>query len=132
MAITLALGGTVLTLPPDLIWTDEYKRSPVVSTKEWSTVGVLLWDTQAKQSGLPVTLEGGERHAWMTRAECDAVKALLAIPGAVLTLTLHDDRVLEVMFDTSEDEPFSATQVVDYSDPIPTDWYVPTLRFIEV
>lgn len=46
--------------------------------------------------------------------------------------TLHGGRALEVMFDTSEEEPFSAVLVVDYSDPIPTDWYVPTFRLIEV
>mgnify|MGYP003562911376 FL=1 len=131
MAITLTSGGTVTTLPPDLIWTDQHKRSKVDSAKVWSTVGALLWDTSAKQSGLPLTLEGGERHAWMTKSQCDVIQALADTPGLVLTLVLHDGSSREVMFDTTE-IAFEAIQVVDYSDPESADWYVPTLRFIEV
>ena len=44
---------------------------------------------------------------------------------------MHDGSSREVMFDTTE-IAFEAVQVVDYSDPMERDWYVPTLRFIEV
>lgn len=38
---------------------------------------------------------------------------------------------LAVIFDHTR-EAFEADLVVDYADPVGTDWYVPTLRFIEI
>ena len=131
MAITLTHGATTLTLPPDLIWTDRFKWAAVEASHEYSTTGALLVDQGARQVGRPVTLAGGEDHAWMPQAQCDALRALANLPGADMTLTLHDGTSLTVIFDHTR-EAFEADLVVDYADPVGTDWYVPTLRFIEI
>ena len=61
----------------------------------------------------------------------DFIRALTNLPGADMTLTLHDGTSLAVIFDHTR-EAFEADLVVDYADPVGADWYVPTLRFIEI
>lgn len=131
MAITLAHGATVHTLPDALIWIDSHKWAAVKGSHEWSTTGALLVDQGVRQAGRPITLEGGPNHAWMPRDQADALRALTATPGAVMTLTLHDATTYSVIWDYTR-EPFEAEQVVDFSDPENTDWCVPKLRFIEI
>jgi len=134
MSITLVIGNAVHTLPPDLIWSDAFKWSPVAGVHEWSTTGALLIDRGVRQAGRPITLEGGPQHAWMPLAQVQAMRALAAAPEAVMTLTLHDGSAYQVVFDHGGEarEAFEATQVVDYADPASGDWYVPTLRLIEI
>jgi len=132
--ITLRHGGAVHTLPQDLVWTDAFKWSSVAGSREYSTTGALLIDLGTRQAGRPITLEGSERHALLTLTQAEEMRALAAMPDAVMTLTLHDGSAYQVVFDHSgeQSQPFEATPWVDYSDPIPKDWYVPVFRFIEV
>ena len=132
MPITLQHDSTVHTLPDALIWTDSHKWSAVQGAHQWSTTGALLIDQGLRLAGRPITLEGGPQHAWMPRSQADALRALAATPGAVMTLTLHDASTYSVMWDYSREQPFEAEQVVDYSDPLNTDWCVPKLRLIEI
>jgi hypothetical protein len=91
MAITLAKDGTSLTLPGNLMPSDDWHNwSPMVQSAEYSLSGAIVIESAEKQAGAPLTLEGGDRWVWMTGAECAAVDALLADISEPLTLTLHD------------------------------------------
>ena len=133
MAITLQKGADTIVLPPDLLWSDEFAWSPVSQSTERSVTGALLIDVSTRQGGMPITLTGTERHAWLLRPEVQALRAWLALPEQVFTLTING-QAFTVLFDHGTDEvsrAFVVAQLVDYSDPAPQDYYCSvTLRFI--
>ena len=133
MAITLQKGADTIVLPPDLVWSDEFAWSPVSQNTERSVTGALLVDVSTRQGGMPITLTGTERHAWLLRPEVQALRAWLALPEQVFTLTING-QAFTVLFDHGTDEvsrAFVVAQLVDYSDPAPQDYYCSvTLRFI--
>lgn len=134
MAITLTHtpSGITLTLPDALNWTDEYTWSAVEQTKTYTTTGALLIEEAVKQSGRPITLEGSEDRTWCTRALVDQLHAWAAMPGIVLTLTLRANP-RSVTWD-HEKGALQGLPVIFYADGSidATDWYVPTLRLLEL
>ena len=134
MAITLthAASITTVTLPDALSWADEYSWSPVEQTKTYTTTGALLIEEGIKQAGRPITLEGGMDRTWCTRALVDTLRGWAATPAMVLTLTLRGV-AHQVTFD-HEKGALQGLPVLFYADSAiaSDDWYVPTLRFLEL
>lgn len=133
--ITLTRDLDVITLPPDLLWADEFAWSHVSQSTERSITGALLVDVSTRQDGMPITLTGTERHAWLQRTEVQALRAWLALPEQVFTLTINGQE-FAVLFDHGTDEVSKAIEVaplVDYSDPQAGHYYCSlTLRFLTV
>lgn len=127
---TLTYNGTTATLPPDLLWTDEYAWSAVQQETGYSTTGALLIDAGTRLAGRPITLEGGDQHGWATRALCESLRAWAALPAITLSL-VHNGTTRTVIFDHAR-TGFEARPIVDYADPIPGDYYSVTLRFLEL
>ena len=134
MAITLTHteSSITLTLPDALSWADEYTWSPVEQTKTYTTTGALLIEEGVKQAGRPITLEGSEDRTWCTRAVVDQLHAWARTAGIVLVLTLRGV-AHSVTFD-HERGALLGLPVLFYADGAieSTDWYVPTLRFLEL
>ena len=132
MAITLTHGTTVLTLPDALSWSDEYTWSPVQQTKTYTTTGALLIEEGTRLAGRPITLEGAEDRTWCTRELVDALHVLAQTPGIVMTLVLRGVSH-SVTFD-HERGALQGLPVLFYADGSisAVDWYVPTLRFLEL
>jgi hypothetical protein len=95
-----------IQLPSDLIWVNEFSWTPVVKSVSRSLSGAQLVQTAVKAQGRPITLSG--QHAWISRADVIALRALADAPDVTYTLTLADTRVFTVMFD---DNGFSADPV---------------------
>ena len=135
MTTTLEKAGDTLTLPPDLLWTDEFAWSPISQSTERGLTGAYLIDIHQRTAGQPITLSGQENVAWLLRTEAQAIKAWASLPGQVFTLT-HNGAAYSVMFDHGTEETsraFSVTPVVDFSDPMDADHYCNlTLRFFTV
>ena len=89
MSITLTYNGTTATLSDRLQWVDEFAWSPVEQATAYSITGALLVDVAVKQSGQPITLEGADTNAWITRALCSTLQAWAALPGIELALVLR-------------------------------------------
>lgn len=87
--ITLTYNATVIDLPDDLIWVDEYRWSPVAQQETVTLDGALLVQAMAQQAGRPITLEGGSDYAWITKETLAALRTLEATAGAELTLNLR-------------------------------------------
>lgn len=134
MAITLThtASSTTLTLPNALNWTDEYTWSPVQQSKAYTTTGALLIEEGTKQAGRPITLEGGQDRTWCTRTLVDQLHTWAQTTGIVLTLTLRGVNHT-VTFD-HERGALQGLPVLFYQDASigSDDWYIPTLRFIEL
>lgn len=87
--ITLARNGTALDLSDRLIWTDEYAWSPVATEVRWGTTGAVQIHVGTRQAGRPITLDGRDTNAWITRALCDQLNAWAALPGTTFELTVR-------------------------------------------
>lgn len=132
MSITLTHSGTTLQLGDRLIWSDEYGWSPVVQATSDSTTGALLVDVGIRLAGRPITLEGVQSKAWITRATCDTLKAWAALPGAELVLVLRGT-AHTVIFDHAK-TAFEARPLWPLADgeQTPDEVFLPTFRFLEI
>ena len=130
--ITLTYNGTTATLSDRLQWTDEFDWSPVEQATAYSITGALLVDVAVKQSGQPITLEGTDTNAWITRALCSTLQAWAALPGIELALVLRGT-THAVIFDHAQGG-FAAQPIWRLADGeiTPELFYRPTFRFLKV
>ena len=132
MSITLTYNGTTAHLSDRLHWADEFDWSPVEQATGYSTRGKLLVDVGLKLAGQPITLEGADTNAWITRALCDTLKAWAALPGAQFDLVLRGI-THPVIFDHAQGG-FSAQAIWRLADgAIDAElMYRPTFKFLKV
>jgi hypothetical protein len=125
MSITL----DALTLPADLIWTDEFDWTPMEQNKYYTLTGALVIESGQMLAGRPITLVGGDNAAWADRTLVSALYDKL-VGDATMLLTLHDARAFNVKF--LMNAPIQARLVLDYNNPIADDWYSLTLKFMQI
>ena len=132
MSITLTYSGTTAHLSDRLHWADEFDWSPVEQSTSYSTTGAFLVDVSLKQAGQPITLEGTDTNAWITRALCSTLKAWAALPGAQFDLVLRGI-THPVIFDHAQGG-FSAQPIWKLLDGeiTPELMYRPTFKFLKV
>jgi uncharacterized membrane protein len=129
VAKTLTNGSTVLTLPADLLWVDEFDWNPVQSSEPtFSVDGAQLIDSGLKLAGRPITLEGGAEFGWATRATALTLHQWVQQVQPTLTLSINGT-TYSVAF-AHHAQPLQVTPVVPYSDPQDVDFVSMTLRFI--
>lgn len=125
MSITL----DALTLPDDLIWTDEFEWTPIQQNKAYTLTGALVVESGSKLAGRPVTLVGGDNAAWASRSLITALYDKLT-GDPTMTLTLHDARSFNVKF--MQETPIQSKPVIDYNNPSSDDFYTLTLKLFTV
>lgn len=132
MSITLTYNGTTAHLSDRLQWTDEFDWSPVDQATAYSTRGALLVDVGLKLAGQPITLDGADTNAWISRALCSTLQAWAALPGIELALVLRGT-THQVLFDHAKGG-FSAQPIWKLVDSEITSelFYRPTLHFLKV
>lgn len=134
MAITLTYAATTIDLGDRLVWVDEHAWQPVAMALDTGTLGDLHVHVRARSSGRPITLEGQDSNAWLTRTTVLALQAWAALPGAQLTLHLRGEG-RTVMFDHTRAPAFDAVPIWSRlaDGEFGADlWHLPTLRFIEI
>jgi hypothetical protein len=119
-----------LTLPPDLIWRDEFDWNPVEAEQSYAVDGTQILQYGTKAKGRPITLSGDRGSGWITRADLLTLQALVQTM-TTRTLTLHDGRTFQVV-PRHRDKPLEAAPVVDVRNPDGTDYYTLILRLMEV
>lgn len=119
-----------LTLPTDLLWTDEFDWTPIEQSRSYSVTGALIIQTGTKQAGRPITLSGDANSGLISRADLATLQSKLTTNTA-LVLTLNDARTFNVTFDHSKN-PIEAKAWIDYSTPDSTDFYTLKISFITV
>ena len=132
MSITLTYNGTTAHLSDRLHWADEFDWSPVEQATAYSTTGALLVDVAVKLAGQPITLEGSDTNAWITRALCSTLQAWAALPGIQLDLVLRGE-THQVIFDHAKGG-FTAQPIWKLLDGeiTPELMYRPTFKFLKV
>lgn len=134
MAEQIILG--TVTLPVDMQWFDEYSWSAIEQVQERALSGALIVESATRTTGRPITLvgrlDGTEGFALITRATVDALKALLTPAGQTYSLTLADDRVLNVAFRENDGPSIEATPMKHIAPHEPGDYYAATIRLMEV
>jgi hypothetical protein len=66
---TAGAGATPLplSLPPELLWTDQYGWKSIEMVTRFTSTGALWVDSWPKQAGQPITLAGTQQRAWCER-----------------------------------------------------------------
>jgi hypothetical protein len=124
----MALTLDSITLPTDLLWSDEYIYTPVKQTVNMAVDGSLVIEAAAALAGRPITLQGGADYAWISKGTLELLRLKQAVPGLVMSLSL-----LGVTHSVIFAQPgIEARQVQDFSNPDSGDWYAVTLKFIEL
>lgn len=130
--ISLSNGAVTLTLNPDLFWSDEFSWNPVEQTSERSITGALIVQSGLLVSGRPITLQPfDDESAWTTLSDVTTLKAWAATPGLQMVLNIRGANK-NVIFRHEERDALIAKPVVYYSNADTTDYYLVTLKLIEV
>lgn len=131
MSITLTDGTTTLDLNPDLRWTDEDNWHPVQQAVQRTLTGALDIQSAAMIKGRPITLEPeNDDSAWTTSSAVVQLRNWAAVPGQVLTLTLRG--VSQSVIFRHQDGGLEARPVVHYRDRHTSDFYLVTVRLMEI
>lgn len=131
--ITLTYQGTAIELPIQMLWTDEYLFSHVVTEQRFGTTGRQFLHIGVKQAGRTITLDGVTTKAWMLRPVIDVLQSWAEIPGAIFQLVLRG-KTYNVVFDETRKPAFEAIPMWAVSDDEHNEemHYYPSLKFLEV
>ncbi len=114
-----------LSLPDDVVWSDELDFSPVAQTITPTLTGAIVVEENAVLAGRPITLKGVA-----TLALVKQLKTIEAIINHQMPLVLSDGQTKTVIF---KRPGVSATSLIgDVSDPDINDPYEFTLNLMEV
>jgi hypothetical protein len=130
MPTTLTYSSTTITLDDDMLWTDEFGWQNVVMRTSRTIAGSLIVESASRAKGRPITLAGGSNYGWLARSVVLALRTAANLPGQKMTLSLRGQSYT-VMFN-NEAAAVEATLVIDYNNPEAADYYVATVRLIEV
>ncbi len=129
MTITL----DAITLPEDLVWSNEYNWSPVVQTAKKSVTGAIIVQEAIQQKGRSIILSGAQNSAWVDRATLDALQVKSNTVDLAMAL-VHNGNSYTVMFDRSSnsDTGISVTEIYPVANPTSDHVYQITLKLIEI
>lgn len=125
-------GLSTIELPPDLYWSDEYAWLPVEQTSERTITGAQVISVAARVAGRPITLQPeDDNSAWMSRETLEQLRNWAAVPGQVLQLTLRGV-ARDVIFRHQDGAGIEARPLVHFSEMAGSDYYLVTLRLMEI
>lgn len=123
-----------IDLPAGIAWTDEYSAlAPIAQTARRRLSGALTLFQTPLQAGRAITLDCTE--APITRAQAAALAALAAVPGASypLTFTLRSPVETYLVAFRHHDPPvLDLRPLIDYADPIDSDWMIGVIHLMTV
>lgn len=120
-----------ISLPADLLWSDEWAASNVAQTVRRTLDGGLVVFYGELRAGVPITLESQPDAGWLTRAQVESVALRAASPGGIYTLTLRG-QTWQVMFRHHDAPAFEAKPLVPLANPQSGDFNLATLKLMTV
>lgn len=135
MELKNLFNGVTLTLPDDLLWSDEHSWSPVVSSVSYLVTGALMVQSATRQAGRAITLVGAADMAWVNRASVNVLRDWAALPLDAVSgrfrLTLAGARVFTVAFRHGEGA-IEAEPVTGFPARSDADFYRITLKLMQI
>lgn len=131
MDLTNLTDTTTLTLPDDLLWSDEHSWTRATAHVDYLLTGALLLEMSERQAGRPITLVGAPDLAWVTRVTVERLYAWANTSDLPLRLTLPDGRGFMVRF-RHTDVAIEAEPVLGFPARSGDDWYRLTMRLMMV
>lgn len=129
MSATVTLEG--VSLNPNLVWDDEHAWSPVAQSVRPTLDGGLAVFHATLAAGRPITLKSTQDTGWLTKTQVDAIAALADTPGGVFTLDIRGV-ARQVMFRHQDAPAFEAAPLIPRPNPASTDWYLATLKLMQL
>ncbi len=122
-----------ITLPEDLVWSNEYTWSPVSQDTKKALTGALIVQEAIQQKGRSIILSGGSNSAWVDRATLDLLQAKCNTVDLTMVLS-HNGTSYDVMFDRSSNSNtgLNVRGVYPLANPSSDHVYEITLKFIVV
>lgn len=120
-----------ISLPVDLLWSDEWAASTVAQTVRRTLDGGLVVFYGELRAGLPITLESQPDAGWLTRTQVEAIALRAASPGGLYMLNLRG-QTWQVMFRHQDAPAFEARPLVSVANPQAGDFYLATLKLMTV
>jgi hypothetical protein len=135
MQLKNLFSGATLSLPDDLLWSDEHTWSPVVSSVSYLITGALLVQSATRQAGRDITLVGAADMAWVTRSVVNVLRDWAALPldsdTGRFELTLMDGRMFTVAF-RHADGALEAEPITGFPARSDFDFYRITLKLMQI
>ena len=104
MELKNLFSGASLTLPDDLLWSDEHSWSPVASSVSYLITGALLVQSALRQAGRAITLVGAADMAWVQRGSVNVLRDWATAPlgdnSGRFELAEHDGAMLASLCET--------------------------------
>jgi len=124
-----------ILLPDDLLWSDELNWVPLVGNESYALNGALIVEQAVKQAGRPMTMKYPDREmSWVTRETVEALRSWASVANKTYSLVFEypsDTRSFDVVFRHSE-AAVEAEPVKGFPGHDDTDYFLPTIRFIQV
>jgi len=120
-----------LTLPPGLVWVDEFEPATVAQSVRRTLSGGMVVYHAALQAGRPITLKSEADSGWAPLSTVQDLAALASVPGASYTLMLREVSYL-VMFAHHTPPALTATPVFNIANPDSAHPHLITLRLITI
>lgn len=120
-----------VALPDGLQWTDEFDLSGSLAAPMRRRLdGGLAVYPMPLVAGRTITLVAPQDQP-LTREAVESLQALALQPGAIYTLTMPlRGATFAVLFDFSRGSPLEVQPLLDYADPLPSDWMTGTIHLI--
>lgn len=132
MSNKLTYMATDIALHADLAWTDQNTWLPVEQTEQRTVTGALIVSSSARIGGRPITLApDGDNSAWTSHETLTALRNMAVVLGRVMQLTFQG-QTYNVIFRHQAGSAIEATPVVRYNDSQDADWYLVTIRLMEI
>lgn len=131
MATTITDGVTTITLPDDLVWSNEFHTTQIAQDTKRSLTGAFVVFEDTKLHGRSIKLDSDEDSGWIIRSNLLALRALSEQEDMDMTLVFHA-QTHTVRFDRANGSPIKTVQILECSDPSNDAKYALSLSLITV
>jgi hypothetical protein len=121
-----------ITLPDDLIWSNEYDWHPVSQVINKSLTGALIIQEAAQIKGREITLTGGADYAWITKATLDLLKVKVDTPDLTMVLAMNGTNYNVIFNRSGNSGAIQAATIKGCANPSLTENYSVILNLITV
>lgn len=125
---------SVIELPDDLFWENEFKWVPVVRNITWGVSGSLIVQSNVKLAGRSIILKSPEQGVgWISRSTLNELLVWASDKSKVMIFKLekpNDSRTFNVIFD--ENTPLEASPVKGWTDFVDDEWFLVTIKLLQV